>query len=701
MSEKKSEPNRLIESTSPYLLQHAHNPVDWYPWGEEALAKAKEFDRPIFLSVGYSYCHWCHVMERESFENPEIAKVMNANFINIKVDREERPDIDALYMNAVQMLSGQGGWPMSVFLTPDLRPFWGGTYFPPKGFYRPDGEVVRPGFMDILLSLSSAYRETPERIEGTAGQVVEGLCRQENHAAGELPSDEALRLAGEDAGRRFDPVHGGFGPAPKFPRSTELSMLLRVYALTGEGSILEMCERTLEAMARGGMYDQVGGGFHRYSTDARWLVPHFEKMLYDNALLARTYLEALQVTGRGLYRRIASEILDYVLAEMTSPEGGFYSATDADSEGREGVFFVWRPGEVEELLGGEDARLFCEYFNITAEGNFEDATSIPHITGELEDAAAVLGIEPAAARKKLESARKKLYAAREKRPAPFRDEKVLTSWNGLMISAFARGAQVLGEPRYLEAAERAARLVLDEMREGERLLRVRKDGESRILGFLDDNAFFIEALLDLYEAGFDSGYLAAARRLTDIVIERFSDEQDAGLYFTSVDHELVLTRRKDPFDGAIPSAFAVMALNLLRLEKLSGEPAYGERARRLLLDVSAAVPRVPMGLGATLIALDFLLHPPVELALVGDLSSPLAADFLEKIHSGFLPSRVIAASANPPPVELAAEIPLLAGKEHKAAGVRLYICRDYSCREPVDDPQAAEEMLPFVSFPGG
>ena len=701
MSEKKSEPNRLIESTSPYLLQHAHNPVDWYPWGEEALAKAKDLDRPIFLSVGYSSCHWCHVMERESFENPEIAKVMNANFINIKVDREERPDIDALYMNAVQMLSGQGGWPMSVFLTPDLRPFWGGTYFPPKGSYRPDGEVVRPGFMDILLSLSSAYRETPERIEGTAGQVVEGLCRQENHAAGELPSDEALRLAGEDAGRRFDPVHGGFGPAPKFPRSTELSMLLRVYALTGEESILEMCERTLEAMARGGMYDQVGGGFHRYSTDARWLVPHFEKMLYDNALLARTYLEALQVTGRGLYRRIASEVLDYVLAEMTSPEGGFYSATDADSEGREGVFFVWRPGEVEELLGGEDARLFCEYFNITAEGNFEDATSIPHITGELEEVAAALGIESPVARQKLEAARKTLYVAREKRPAPFRDEKVLTSWNGLMISAFARGAQVLGEPRYLEAAERAARLVLDEMREGERLLRVRKDGESRILGFLDDNAFFIEALLDLYEAGFDSGYLAAARRLTDIVIERFSDEQDAGLYFTSVDHELVLTRRKDPFDGAIPSAFAVMALNLLRLEKLSGEPAYGERARRLLLDVSAAVPRVPMGLGATLIALDFLLHPPVELALVGDLSSPLAADFLEKIHSGFLPSRVIAASANPPPAELAAEIPLLAGKEHKAVGARLYICRDYSCREPVDDPQVAEEMLPFVSFPGG
>ena len=701
MAEEKSKSNRLVDSTSPYLQQHAHNPVDWYPWGEEALGKAKELDRPIFLSVGYSSCHWCHVMERESFESVEVAKVMNENFINIKVDREERPDIDALYMNAVQMLSGQGGWPMSVFLTPDLRPFWGGTYFPPKGLYQPGGEVIRPGFMDILLSLSRAYRETPDRIEDTARQVLEGLCRAESHSVEELPSEEVLRLAGEYAGRNFDPTHGGFGPAPKFPRSTEISMLLRVYALTGERHILEMCERTLEGMAWGGMYDQVGGGFHRYSTDAKWLVPHFEKMLYDNALLARTYLEALQLTGRELYRRIASEILDYVLAEMTSPEGGFYSATDADSEGREGVFFVWRPGEVEEVLGAEDAHLFCEYFNVTAEGNFEEATSIPHITGKLEEVAGRLKLDPSAARERIEAARGKLYAAREKRPAPFRDEKVLTAWNGMMISAFSRGAQVLGEPRYREAAERAARLVLDSMRDGERLLRVRKDGQSRILGFLDDNAFFIEALIDLYETGFDVGYLEEARRLADIVLDRFSDEQEAGLYFTSADHELVLTRRKDPFDGAVPSPLGVMALNLLRLEKLTGVPAYGERARAVLLDISAALPRVPMGFGSTLIALDFLLHPPVELAVVGDLEGPAAAKLFEKIYSGFLPSRVIAASTNPPSEERVSSLPLLEGKGHKGENPLLYICRDYACGEPVDDPLVAEERLPFVSSSGG
>ncbi|MFP6737881.1 MAG: thioredoxin domain-containing protein [Planctomycetota bacterium] len=701
MTGKKSEPNRLAESTSPYLQQHAFNPVDWYPWGDEALEKAKELDRPIFLSVGYSSCHWCHVMERESFEDRDIAKLMNENFINIKVDREERPDIDALYMNAVQMLSGQGGWPMSVFLTPDLRPFWGGTYFPPRGHYNSAGEVVRPGFVDILISLSRAYRESPEKIENAASQVVEGLCRPETPSGGDLASEEVLKLAGEDAARRFDPAFGGFGPAPKFPRSTEISMLLRVYALGGNPEVLHMCERTLEAMAHGGMYDQVGGGFHRYSTDAKWLVPHFEKMLYDNALLVRTYLEAFQVTGRELYGRIASEVLDYVLAEMTSSEGGFFSATDADSEGREGVFFVWRPAEVEEILGGEDARLFCRYFNITTEGNFEDSTSIAHVTASLDEVAASLGIEPDVASAKIEEGRKKLYEARAKRPAPFRDEKVLTSWNGMMISALARGFQVLGEPRYLQAAQRAAGLILEEMQDGGRLLRVRKDGKSRITGFLDDNAFFIEALLDLYESCFEVNYLEEARRLADAVLAGFSDEEEAGLYFTSEEHELIITRRKDPFDGAVPSPTGVMALNLLRLERLTDTAGYRQRAEGILREVSSMLPRAPMGFGSSLLALDFLLHPPVELALVGDLSDTVSAEFLAVIHSGFLPARVITASENPPSGDLSARVPLLEGKGHAGDGSRLYICRDGSCREPIDHPQEASAHLPFVSSPGG
>jgi uncharacterized protein YyaL (SSP411 family) len=700
MTGKKSEPNRLAESTSPYLQQHAWNPVDWYPWGDEALERAKELDRPIFLSVGYSSCHWCHVMERESFEDEGIAKLMNENFINIKVDREERPDIDALYMNAVQMLSGQGGWPMSVFLTPDLRPFWGGTYFPPKGHYNSGGEVVRPGFSDILISLSKAYSESPEKIENAASQVVEGLCRPETPPGGDLASEEVLKLAGEDATRRFDPAYGGFGPPPKFPRSTEISMLLRVYARGEDPEVLQMCERTLEAMAHGGMYDQVGGGFHRYSTDAKWLVPHFEKMLYDNALLVRTYLEAFQLTGRGLYRRIASEILDYVLAEMTSSEGGFYSATDADSEGREGVFFVWRPEEVEEILGAEDAALFCRYFNISAGGNFEDSTSIAHITAGLDEVAAALGIELELAREKIEEGRKKLYEARAKRPAPFRDEKVLTSWNGMMISAFARAYQVLGEPRYLQAARGAAGLILDQVQDAGRLLRVRKDGKSRILGFLDDNAFFIEALLDLYESCFEVDYLKEAHRLCDAVLAGFSDEKEAGLYFTSGEHELIITRRKDPFDSAVPSPVGVMALNLLRLERLVDTPAYRQRAEGILREVSPILPRVPMGFGSSLLALDFLLHPPVELALVGDLGDKRSAEFLAVIHSGFLPARVITGAENPPSQELSDRVPLLEGKAHDGAGPRLYICRDRSCREPVDDPQEAAGQLPFVSYPG-
>ncbi len=625
---------------------------------------------------------------------------MNDNFINIKVDREERPDIDALYMNAVQMLSGQGGWPMSVFLTPDLRPFWGGTYFPPRGHYNPAGEVVRSGFSDILISLSRAYRESPEKIENAASQVVEGLCRPETPSGGELASEEVLKLAGEDAARRFDPVYGGFGPPPKFPRSTEISMLLRVYALGGDPEVLQMCERTLEAMARGGMYDQVGGGFHRYSTDAKWLVPHFEKMLYDNALLVRTYLEAFQVTGRELYGRIASETLDYVLAEMTSAEGGFYSATDADSEGREGVFFLWRPGEVEEILGEDDAPLFCRYFNITTAGNFEEATSIAHVTAGLDEVAASLGIELEVARAKIEEGRKKLYEARAKRPAPFRDEKVLTSWNGMMISALARGFQVLGEPRYLQAAQRAAGLILDQAQDGGRLLRVRKDGKSRILGFLDDNAFFIEALLDLYESCFEVSYLEEAQRLTESVLAGFSDEEDAGLYFTSTEHELIITRRKDPFDSAVPSPVGVMALNLLRLERLTDTARWRQRAEGILREVSSILPRVPMGFGSSMLALDFLLHPPVELALVGDLGDSLSAEFLAVIHSGFLSARVITASENPPAQDLSDRVPLLKGKGHDGDGPRLYICRDRSCREPVDDPQTAAGHLPFVSSPG-
>jgi len=696
MSDTSRSPNHLAKETSPYLLQHAYNPVDWHPWGEEALHLAREQDKPIFLSVGYSSCHWCHVMERESFENTDIAREMNEHCINIKVDREERPDIDAIYMAAVQMLTGQGGWPMSVFLTPDLRPFFGGTYFPP------DRRHGRPGFGEVVRAIAGTYRSEPGKVESTASLLAERLAAPEDHGSTELPGAETLRSAVEDAARRFDPAHGGFGPAPKFPRSVEISMLLRAQARAADGRILDMCERTLEGMAYGGMYDQIGGGFHRYSVDAKWLVPHFEKMLYDNALLARTYLEALQLTGRELYERVSREILDYVLREMTSPEGGFYCATDADSEGVEGAFFVWTPSEVEELVGAEDARLVCEYYNITEAGNFEGATSIPNITRALDVVAESLGVDLADARDRLGVARSKLHAAREQRERPFRDEKILTSWNGLMISALARGAQVLDESRYADAARKSADLILASLRDGEgRLLRVRKDRESRIGAFLDDHAYLIEGLLDLWESSFEPRYLDAARQLCDRVLEDFWDDELGGLFFTSTSHECVIARRKDSFDNATPSPTGVMALNLLRLERLSGESSYREKAEAVLRSVSTAVDRMPVGFSSTLIALDFLLGPPVEIALVGDLDDESARRFLREIHRGFLGARVIAAGGSPVPEDLAARVPLLRGREAVDGRATAFICRNFACGTPLTDPAEIAAALPFADFRKG
>jgi uncharacterized protein YyaL (SSP411 family) len=681
--------NRLIEETSPYLQQHAYNPVDWYPWGDEALRTARELDRPIFLSVGYSSCHWCHVMEHESFENPDIAALMNESFINIKVDREERPDIDSIYMMAVQMLTGSGGWPMSVFLLPDLKPFWGGTYFPPSS------QHGRPGFPDILRELVRVYGESRDKVEEAAAEITGRLLESAQLKAGdELPGVDLITLAAETAKRSFDPHNGGFGSAPKFPRPIEISMLLRSFIRTGDADVLKACAKTLECMALGGMYDQVGGGFHRYSTDGRWLVPHFEKMLYDNALLARTYLEAYQLTKGPFYRQIASDVCEYVLREMTDPAGGFYSATDADSDGAEGKFFVWTPTQVREVLGEERARVVCEAYNITEDGNFEGGTSIPHVTKSLEEVAKAVQQDAEKVRDDLQSARRDLYEAREARPKPFRDEKIITAWNGLMVSALARAYCVLGQPKYREAAERAMAFVKAELTEGERLRRTYKSGKSQHDGYLDDYAYLSEAALDLYEATFDPEYLREAVRLMRHLLDYFWDAEDGGFFYTSDYHESVICRKKDLFDNATPAGAGVATLSLLRLERLTGDAEFRTRAEAVLRLAKPLLERAPMALGAMLIATDFYLQPPLEVALVGALDGEAGRALRAAVHEDFVPRKIVAGSGTPVARALADEVPLLRGKEAPAGGVNAFVCLDYACKTPTS---SAEELRALLS----
>jgi len=689
LESKQRKPNRLVNETSPYLQQHAFNPVDWYPWGDEALARAKELDRPIFLSIGYSSCHWCHVMERESFENEEVAALLNRWFVSVKVDREERPDLDAVYMNAVQLMTGSGGWPMSVFLTPEGVPFWGGTYFPPENRY---GIL---GFKEILARIAAAYQQDRGRVTEAASEIQRHLAEPlAGPSSEEMPGQETLEQAARLARQTFDTTHGGFGPAPKFPRSIELSKLLRHHHRTGDVEALAMCEKTLEAMASGGMYDQIGGGFHRYSTDARWMVPHFEKMLYDNGLLVRAYLEAYQVTKKPLYRRVAAEVLDYLLREMTSPEGGFFSATDADSEGEEGKFFVWTPEEVEAELGSADARIICAHYGIRPGGNFEDGKSIPYLAQSIDEVAQAFGTTAQEVEAVVARGRVRLRAARERRPKPFRDEKALSAWNGLTISALARGWQVLGETRYLEAAKAAASFVFRQLVANGRLLRTYKDGKAQHLGYLDDHAYVAEACLDLYECTFDPEHLARARSLIDQLVDEFWDDSRGGFFFTSVRHEKLIARRRDDLDGATPSGNGVAALSLLRLERLTGESGYRRRASEILRDSRSLLERAPMAMSSTLIALDMFLHPCVEIVIAGDTASTEAESLLRAVHARFLPGKILAGT--PPrsgqdsgkPVA----IPLLEGKS-VAAGAAAYVCKDFVCLPPVTAPRELERLL--------
>jgi uncharacterized protein len=677
--------NRLIQETSPYLKQHAHNPVDWYPWGSEALQRAKREDKPILLSIGYSACHWCHVMERESFENEEIAKVMNEHFVNIKVDREERPDLDTIYMNYVQMTTGSGGWPMTVFLTPNQVPFFGGTYFPP------DDRYGRPGFPKLLLAVADAYRNKKEEIESHGPEVLKSLQQMNDMpvSAGKLNA-KILDSAFEILAQRFDWTHGGFDGAPKFPGSMNLAFCLRSHVRAGQRSARDFVELSLEKMARGGMYDQLGGGFHRYSVDDHWLVPHFEKMLYDNALLSRLYLEAYQLTGKLLYRRIVEEILDYVKREMTSPEGGFYSTQDADSEGEEGKFFVWAPGEIDKILGEREGSLFCRYYDVTPRGNFEgkNILNVPH---SLEEVAKEVGIHPDELSGILERGRQRLFQEREKRVKPHRDEKVLTSWNGLMMVSFAEASTVLAREDYLEVARKNAEFLLSNMCRQKKILRTYKDGQAKLNGYLEDYSNLVEGLIALYQATGERFWLDESIAFTDVMLEQFWDEMGAGFYLTGRDHEKLIARIKDVYDNATPAGSSVAVFNLLKLALLSGNRTYRDKAEANLERMTAPLGRYPGGFGYLLGAADFYLGPVREIAVVGKTEDPQTRKLLNAIYRQYLPNKVIALLD--PGDKGATKLPLLEGKTLVHGRPAVYVCQNYACKAPVTDVAELDGVL--------
>jgi hypothetical protein len=625
-------------------------------------------------------------MARESFEDEAIAQLMNDNFVNIKVDREERPDLDTIYMNAVQMMTGSGGWPMTVFLTPDGRPFYGGTYFPPVDRYG------MPGFPRILIAIAEAYRAQRDEIENNAESLLGELKRLDRVApqAGEL-SFEIADQAANLLLRTVDPVHGGFGNKPKFPPSMTLSFLLRQHHRMKDQSALNAVELTLEKMARGGMYDQLGGGFHRYSVDEKWLVPHFEKMLYDNALLSRVYLEAFLATGKEFYRRVAVETLDYVGREMTDPSGGFYSTQDADSEGEEGKFFVWTPAEVAALLGEEDARLFCRYFDVSQYGNFENH-SILHVEEDADVIARFMGVTPERMNEVIERGKRVLFEAREKRIKPFRDEKMLTAWNGLMLRSFAEAARALERSDYLEVAVRNADFLLTQLRRDGRLLRAHKDGQSKLNAYLEDYAYVIDGLLALYEATFDLRWFEEARALTGAMIAQFWDDEGGGFFFTSSDHEELITRTKDFYDNATPAGNSVAAHALIRLSLLTGEESYRGMAEQVLQLMKPAMTRAPNAFGFLLSALDLFLAAPFEIAIIGDAGADDTRAMINAVFKRYLPNKVVTL-APPGDSRGAQTIKLLEGRGQLDGKTTAYVCRNFYCEAPVTGAEALAERL--------
>ncbi|MBI2823836.1 MAG: thioredoxin domain-containing protein [Planctomycetia bacterium] len=672
-------PNRLAGETSPYLLQHAGNPVDWHPWGAEAMERARREDRPIFLSIGYSACHWCHVMEHESFEDQGIARQLNESFVSIKVDREERPDLDQVYMNAVQMMTGRGGWPMSVFLTTDLKPFYGGTYWPPQA------RMGMPGFDQVLSAVADAWKnrraEVLEQAEHLTGRLVE-LGQLANS---DKPLDgQPLAAAQTVLERIFDYQHGGFGGAPKFPHPLDLRVLLRLWRRSGRAETLDMVRLTLDKMAAGGIYDHLGGGFHRYSVDERWLAPHFEKMLYDNALLATCYLEAFQATGEPRYAQTVRETLDYLLREMTDSEGGIHGTQDADSEGEEGKFYVWTPSEVEALLGADRARTFCYVYDVSDVGNFE-GKNILNQPKTLDQCAQILRREPGELAAELAEDRRKLLAARTSRVAPGLDDKVLVSWNGLAIAALAQAGGVLREPRYVAQAAKAARFILVRMRTPDgRLLHSYRAGQARFDAYLDDYACLADALVTLYEAEFDESWIDEAIALADAILARFADAHAGGFFYTAHDHEALIARPKDLQDSSLPSGTAMAVTVLLRLGKLCGRTDYLEAAERTLRALVDLMQEHPTSAGQMLLALDFYQGPTPELVLVGGDDRQAEQSVVDALRAKFWPNKVVA--LRPARGASRALAGTFAGKHVAGPGPTLFECANFACREPVNGP---------------
>jgi uncharacterized protein len=680
--------NRLAGETSPYLLQHAHNPVDWYPWGAEAINRARAEDRPIFLSIGYSACHWCHVMERESFENPDIAAVMNEHFVNIKVDREERPDLDQIYMSAVMAMTGHGGWPMSVFLTPDLKPFFGGTYFPPV-----DSRGMA-GFPRVLLSVHRAWEERREEITESAAEMTEQLRAITKPAAssGELET-RLLDQAARELMRAFDSRHGGFGSAPKFPHPMDLKVLMRHHARTGDSHALHVVRHTLDKMSRGGIYDHLGGGFARYSTDDRWLVPHFEKMLYDNALLASAYLEAFQLTRDAQFGQVARETIDYVLGRMTSLEGGFYSTEDADSEGVEGKYYVWSLAEVTEILGADRAKTFCYVYDVTPSGNWEEH-NILNLPRPLDQAAKLLGRDEAPLRHELAASRSLLLAVRRGRVPPGKDTKVLVAWNGLMIAALAEGGRILRIERYLDAGEKAAAFILDRMRrEDGRLLHTYKDGLAKLDAYLDDYANVIDGLTRLFEATGNPRWIESALELARIMIDEFADSEQGGFFFTGKHHETLITRPKEIHDNATPSGNGMAATALIRLGNLASRDDLLRAGRSALELVQPVLQAHPSAAGQSLIALDFLLGSTRELAVISGADRGEFRAVLESVAARFRHHSVVAPVPAGQEARIARCVPLVANRPAHDGKTTTYICQGSTCEAPVSGVAGIEAAL--------
>jgi len=687
--------NRLIFESSPYLRQHAHNPVNWFPWGDEAFAVAAELGRPVLLSIGYSTCHWCHVMEEESFEDEEIARYMNEHYVAIKVDREERPDLDAVYMSAVQMMTGRGGWPMTTWLTHDREPFFGGTYFPAR-----DGDRgTRIGFLTLLKRLEQSFHERPQDVVARAQEIVESVRRNlqgtGSAGSGELAWAVVDRAVSQLA-VSFDAQRGGTKRAPKFPSTMPNRLLLRQHLRSGDEQALEMARVTLTRMAEGGIYDQIGGGFHRYSTDANWLVPHFEKMLYDNALLASAYVEAWQLTQEPLFRRVAGEVLDYVAREMTSQEGGFYSATDADSltpqgEREEGWFFTWTPAELADVLGADEKRLVTAHYGVSDQGNFEGRT-ILHVAHPLADVAREFDWTIEKAEAVRVSAAGKLYRKRSQRPAPLLDDKILTSWNGLMISAFARAGFVFDVPDYTARAERAANLLLTGVRKKGRLLRSYKDGVAKHNAYLEDYAFLIAGLLDLFETTGKVRWFHEAASLQKALDTHYADE-NGGYFETSADHETLLAREKPGRDGAEPSGNSVALMNLLRLHELTTDDRYRATADKLLAAFHNTLTRSPRALNEMLLAVDFKLGRPKEVVLVHSGKDSDLAPFLAVLRSEFLPRQVLVHVSEAEARTLAEVLPILKGKRAGRHGITAYVCEAGICALPTSDAKRFRSQL--------